>query len=170
MAETNGTKTRRSIPEMSIDARLLTARLKQLRLDEIVTYMELSAIVGRDVRKDPTRGHLDTARKVVEREDGFVIAAVYGIGLKRLLPPAVIEQQKAVITSVNRKARRAMKKLATVPVESLDSKGREDFNTVACHMSMVAATTTQNAAKKLRNEVVKSQQQLPLAKTLDAFK
>ena len=75
--------SKKSIPEISANSRLLYARISKANKGEIITYVELSNIIGIDVQKNG-RGFLYTAINMALRENGLVFEAVHNIGMKCL--------------------------------------------------------------------------------------
>jgi len=86
MAEKQKTEAKRRGPfELSSDARILynvleTALIKEG--NELASYQQLSAAIGRDVQKD-ARGLLATARRLVQNEHKILLEAVQNTGIKR---------------------------------------------------------------------------------------
>jgi len=79
MAEDDGNGNRRSIPEMSVDTRLLIERLSRVEIGDFVSYKELSEVIGRDVQ-GAARGNLTTARHRLEVDDAIQFGPVVGKG------------------------------------------------------------------------------------------
>lgn len=68
--------------EISAETAAIAARLREAAVGETVSYDELSAAIGRDIRK---RRHLLYAgMRAVERETGAVFGTERGVGVRRL--------------------------------------------------------------------------------------
>ena len=68
--------------ETSADVRALVEFLAGVPIDEVATYADISAVIGRDVRLN--RAQLYSAIKIVQRENNAIFATVHGYGYKRL--------------------------------------------------------------------------------------
>lgn len=110
--------------EISVDARVLLARLKSAQVGEIVPYSELSRLVGRDVQKDG-RHILVSARKWA-RHDRILFGAVTGRGLQRLDDTGKVRAGSGMMDKIRRTSRRAAQVLAAV----------EDFNALPNEMKI----------------------------------
>ena len=74
---------KRTINEVSADTLALYEALKDITIDGMITYANLSDLIGRDVQSEAI-GSLTTARRMCQREDQIVFSPVRGVGLKRL--------------------------------------------------------------------------------------
>lgn len=84
----------------------LVARLKVSPVGAIVTYDELSAAIGSDVRQPKGRGWLYGARTVLLRDDGIVFSPVRGVGLQRLTDHEKVASGQDALRRIRRTARR----------------------------------------------------------------
>src|SRR5690606_7840323 len=71
-----------TIAQKSIDAQIIERHLETAEVGQLVTYVELSQLVGRDVQKKD-RHLLETAKRALLRR-GMVFEAVRGEGVKRV--------------------------------------------------------------------------------------
>ena len=124
------TSTKPFIGALSIEAQLLRDHLKAHMGVDLVTYAALSEIAGRDVQR-AGRGPLDTARRILQREDNIVFGVVRGEGLKRLSDPEIVKAGHASVAATRRTARRGIRKLACADYANLDNGDRISHNTVA---------------------------------------
>jgi len=86
MSDNQKTEAKRRGPfELSSDARVLYNVLETSLIkegNELVTYQQLSAAIGRDVQKE-ARGILGTARRIIQNEHKILLEAVQNTGIKR---------------------------------------------------------------------------------------
>jgi hypothetical protein len=95
--------------ELSADAAALVDRLLAVSVGSTVTYADMSAAIGRDVRHCR---HVAHAAFRVLRRDGVIFAAVRGVGYRRLETGRIIETVgRDARRSIGRKASRASKAL-----------------------------------------------------------
>lgn len=100
------------IREINVDARALLARMKAAGVGEIITYDEMSELIGRDVRGG-SRHVLEAARRWARRER-IIFGAVTGIGIKRLDDAGKVRVGSGMMDKIRRTSRRAAQTLAAV--------------------------------------------------------
>ena len=72
----------RTIPALSSDAATIIQRLRRMLVDEVLSYGEISALIGRDILG--CSHILRTARHRVLKDDAIHTAAIATIGVKRM--------------------------------------------------------------------------------------
>ena len=160
--------TERSIPELSIDSKLIYDRLLQVGVGEVVTYAELSGLIKRDIRNG-AYGCLTTARRRAEKLNQCVFGVVRNEGLRRLSDNEIVESGVDVLDKTRRAARRGFHRLTCVDFDKLPEEVRVKHQTYGSIMSALVTVTKPGAVKKVEEQVVETRQQLPLASTLKAF-
>ena len=93
--------------EISPDTQALVAALAEISVGSLVTFEQLSACIGRDVREH--RHLLYCARRVAERDNGIVFGSVRGVGLQRL----TVEQIPHIGQSARRHIRSSAKRASS---------------------------------------------------------
>lgn len=107
--------------EINVDARVILARLKAAKVGDVITYSELSELVGRDVQK-ASRHILEAARRWAKK-DRVIFGVITGQGLKRLDDAGKVRVGSGMMDKIRRTSRRAAQTLAAV--ESFDSLPNE---------------------------------------------
>lgn len=158
----------KSIPEISVDAQHLAKRLETVKPGEVVGYQELSALIKRDVQ-GVAAGILNTARKLIQREQRAVFASVRGVGLKRLDDAGIVSQGQAAVAGIHRAARRNSRKLGCAEYERLSASDRVKFNASACLLGTLELATKPSRIKSLSSAVESAAKQLPTADVLALF-
>ncbi len=97
-------RPKKTIAERSYETGAIYQRIIKLGVDEVITYQEISNLISRDIRQ--ARGYLNTARRIAQRDNGFVFGTVRNIGIRRLNDVAIIESANISIRSIRRKASR----------------------------------------------------------------
>lgn len=166
---TDQVATNKAIPELSIDVRLLAERLKKATPGEVISYADLSSVIGQDVRGRQGYARLKSARRVVQREANMIFEAVTRQGLKRCDDMGIVKVAQSCIDSIHRRATRGLKAIACVNVDTLDNNGRILLNATASHLGVLRQVTTAKSQEKLTQAVAKTSDKLPLQKTLEAF-
>lgn len=157
-----------SIPELSVDVRLIQERLAKAAPGETVTYEELNALVGRDVRGDARYCLTSACRRLLAEQ--VVFAAVRTVGMKRLDDAGLLTLPQAAFDSMRRKARKTARKLTAIQYESLDRSQKAQHNAAVSVLGLVAHVTKPRHMERLRGRVEETQGALPIGKTLEAFK
>jgi hypothetical protein len=107
-----------SIPEISAEAKLLAVAFSKMLVGEIITYETMMEITGRS--REKIRTAIQTARRVVLRENQIVLLTVLSVGLKRASDAEVVRASESFTPAVVRRANREAKKLSTVIINNLD--------------------------------------------------
>ena len=155
--------------EISIDTRMIYDRLKKSRVGDVVTYEELTKLVGRDVT-DGAHGNLYSARRRLLREDQIVFDTVRKIGLQRLGDTEIVEASEADLARIRRAAKRAGRKLTCVQnFAGLQETHQTKHNAAMSLFAAVATITKQSQVRKIEAKIGKTEAVLPLAKTLAMF-
>ena len=161
---------KRSIPELSIDSRLLYERLKAAKVGETVTYEDLTGIIGRDVQKE-AYGNLTTALKLVQREDGLVFGTVIGVGRKRLNDEEIVGTAGDTIARVKSISKKGIRKITSVKnFDALPNDAKIQHNAALSILGVFQEISKPSKVRAVENKVKQSQNKLSLATTLDAFK
>ena len=158
----------KSIPEMSIDTKLILHRLQKAEIGDVITYKELSEIIGRDIQAE-ARGCLLSAMRsclAIER----VFGTVRKVGIKRLTDRELAGIGEGIRSHISRVARKAMKKMTLVSsFDSLSNEEKIRHNTSVSMLGAIGHITSSKAIRALENKVATTLEALPLQKTLAAF-
>ena len=156
------------IQQMSVDAQILIATLKDIAVGEVATYQSLSATIKRNVQTD-AYGAMTTARRALQRDHRMIFGTVRGVGLRRLNDGEIVDAGRSHITSMRRTSRRGLKKLACVDWDNLDNASRIKHNASASMLGAVNMITRESSIKKLEAKIEKTKEKLPIASTLALF-
>ncbi len=120
----------KSLSEFEGDIVTLADRLREVPIDQIVTYEELDQVLGRDCRA--RRYLLMAARDRVESETGALFQAVFNRGLKRLPTEAFATIGQQARKGIRNKSRTATRRMANglqhtnnAPAEVIRAVNRE---------------------------------------------
>lgn len=158
----------KTIPELSVDAQVLAKRLEQLKVDETVSYAELTALIKRDVRNG-ARHVLATARRIVLRDRKMVFECVCKLGVKRLNDSDIASIHEHSIRHIHKTARNTSRKQLCADYEKLTNEEKVKLNSGLSFMGALSIMTTRPKIKQLENRVSEEHGKLPLAKTLEMF-
>lgn len=160
---------KRALPEMSIDTQVLIKRLTQVAVGEVVTYDELSKLIGRDVRNG-ARGFLNTARHRLKRDDRAIFAIVRKVGVKRLDDFGIVKAGESGMQHIRNQTRRVVQTLGCVAdYENLPNDVKRAYNLTTAQAGMLAHITKPSTVKKIEARVSGMADTVP-AKFLEAVK
>jgi len=152
----------------SLETSLIVERLAKCEPGDVVSYEELSTLLG--TRVSGVTSQLQSAKRVVLAEHSLYFDIQRGAGLICAGNDGRIASAKDGIKHIHRAANRKLKILGTANVAAMTNEEKMQFNTVASHVGVLAGITTARAQNKLAAAVAVSEQCLPLVKTLEAFK
>lgn len=159
-----------SIPEMSIDTRMLVDHFKAMPTGSTATYQELHALIGRDVQS-AARSNVHSAIRHLLNNDSIVIACVRTVGYKRLADSDILGTGEQAINHIRRSARRGFQKVTAVQdYEALSADEKRRYNTLGSVLAMANHIAKGSSIKKVESKVADSAAMLSIANTLDAFK
>jgi hypothetical protein len=145
-----------SIPTISAESDILYHRLAKVQPAEVVTYVELSALIKRNVQKD-ARGLLHTARCKAKREDGVVFVPVIGLGLKRASGHDFIGIATTGMERGRRVARKALNDSLLMPKDEYEQLTRDEQTVLNVDRTLLG-TLMHFATEKARKRIAPSVQ------------
>ncbi len=153
--------------EAAVDTRLLLAALSKIGVDETITFETLSDAIGRPVTGgDP---HMQSARRMAERDTGAVFSSVHGQGYKRLTDVDVVRASESGLKRIKRAARREGNRLSTVDPIKLSNGDRDLYHARLSSFAIVAHITKPQSIDKLTLAARNKGQELAIAQTLQAL-
>lgn len=136
--------------------------------DRVVTWDELEAVVGFDVRQH--RHVLEGARRDCQAETGLAFMSVRGEGLKLYTDSERCKTAEQFRKRGQRMAKRSTQLLSGVEdVAKLSEEDLLSLNVGLTQAALVQRVTSATRTKKLR-EAIQVQGELPTAKALDLFR
>lgn len=161
----------KTIPEISLNTRMLFERLKPAQQRDVLTYSELSAVIGLDVQKEGYH-HLYSARRKAEVELGMVFEAIENVGIKRLDDNGIIASYTdRAVDLTRKKARRYRQKLTkVVDYNSLPDVSKVKHNATLTVLWFFEKMTQHKRFDKIKQVVSSTHKTLSFDKTLELFK
>lgn len=143
-----------STPEfrLSSDSKALAQELAKAATGDVMTYADLSAIVGRDVQ-EAARSALNTARHVVQREHRIVFDVVIGVGLRRLESSEIVDLSDKARDRTRSIARRISKKLTCVEYDELPREKQTKHNAALSMFGLMKELASDGAQKRIEHKV-----------------
>jgi len=155
----------KSIPELSVESKLLYERLQTLEFDEFIPYEELTQITGRNVQEEG-RGNLQRAKLKCLKDNQIHIATVISKGVKRIHDADVVKGGNA-LKKITRCAARRRLQLHSVNYAELTKELQTAHNAELSQLGVIRIFSNDKATKKLIGHVEKGE--LPIGKTLEFF-
>lgn len=149
-----------------VETKLIYQRLIKAEIGELVTYDELTQIVGTDIRK--RRHWLDSAKDKAERE-GYFFGPVTGQGVRRMTHDeavALIDPTE----KTQRAARKAIRRSERLDYDSMTPESRVYVTVVRATAHATLVLNSPKAAKAISASAKESQHELTVQKTLEAIK
>lgn len=159
----------KAIPEISVDAQTLIARLRKMQKGELVSYHELSALISANVQQG-ARGYLNTARNRLLMDEAMVFEAVRGIGIKRMDDAQIISVGEQATNKIHRASKRALRKLNCSDMGNLTQEQKAELNMSTSVTGVIALMTKPSKLALLRASVKAVENRLPINRTLEIFK
>ena len=155
----------------SIETRLLYQRIRKMQVGDVVSYGELSSILGADVRLTG-RSALYSARQIAERDDTIVTEAVPNVGIKRLSDSENILSAGAVFTKIRRAANRGVSRLTALQnFDALSDTEKTLHNASVSALAVVKMMAKPKSVERIAGAVnTTNTGQLPIARTLELFR
>ena len=159
----------RSIPEQSIDTKMLIDALQAVEPGFEMPYVDLTKCISRDVT-GPARSNMQSARRHLERE-GIIFGAIRGIGLKRLQEGEKPAVAMAATQHIGRVSRRAVRVLASVSdFDALTPLQKTQHNSQMALHGVIAHATRPRQVAKLEKRVDEAAKAISLTQALEALK
>lgn len=130
-------------PETEIETEKLAAVLRNLPIDGLASYAELSAAVGYQVQGKPFA--LIRARKRVEEESGLRFGTVHRQGVKKLAAEAVAGIGADARKRIARTAKRQHTRLSGLKYNNLDASTRARIDAERSLLGAVSAAARADA-------------------------
>ena len=160
----------KAVKEASPDTRLLYQRLSKMNVGDFISYADLTEEIGRNVQKE-ARHYLDSARLICQREHDKTFGVIINEGLKCLTDSEIVETAVSTIGHIRRASRKSIKRLRCIRnFAALSNEDKIRHNANVSAIALIAHMTKSNNMKKLTSKVQETQERLPYAKTLEAFK
>lgn len=141
----------KGIQAKSADTSIIENRLRNTEPGDVVTYDELSKLLGRNVRTF-CLGYVATARKSLVAESIF-FDTLSNEGYKRLDSEEACHASKHYVRRVKSAARRGMVHLQHVPFDGLSDDGKRTHLTASAQLGAVALFAGASAEKKIGSNV-----------------
>lgn len=159
--------TKQGIQAKATDTILIENRLRNTKVGDLVTYDELSKLLGRDVRLF-CKSNVDTARRTLISESVF-FDCVTGEGYKRLDNEEAVSASNHYRTRARKAARRGMNHLAHVPFEGLTDESKKKHMAISAQLGAIDLFSSTKSLNKIEAAVDNTSHALAIGETLKLF-
>lgn len=158
----------KTIPEISMETRMLRDKLSALKIGDVITYAELNELIGADVQ-DSSRSHLASAIRGLLADKQMVFGTVRGHGVKRLTDVEIVAIGDEVLPRLRRAAKRATRKLlAVADFSALPNDLKLRHNAVVSSLATISFFSKDTRVKEIEKQSGATQP-LPVGKVLGLF-
>lgn len=155
------------IHEKSSDTKVIENVLSELAVGDLITYDQISAAIGRDVRKFAFPS-LGSARRFLLHANSMVFGVERGVGLRRLNDSEIVSTVEDDRRKVQRASHRSLKKLSVVNYSGLTNEDKRRHTVAAAQIGAIAMFASKNSEKKIASHV-KTQETVAIGETLKLF-
>ncbi|HUU86120.1 MAG TPA: hypothetical protein VMX17_00035 [Candidatus Glassbacteria bacterium] len=155
---------------LSIETKQLLERLIKTKVGELVTYKEMTKIVGRDIRKEGSSIMYSARRKAVN-DCQIVFITVTNKGIKRASDEEIANSGSSVIHKIRRTSHKGKKVLHCVEnFGSLTNESKIHHNASASFLGAIDLMTRPKKIIALEEKVKEESNSINVMKTLELFK
>lgn len=147
----------------------VVARLRRLRQGEMVSWRELSTLLGIDAQEGG-RHHVDSARRILVHQDRRVCEVVPGEGVKWLTDAELPSLGPFTVGKIHRAARRGRRKLRCLTPQGYAALTREQqlaYNTGQAILGMFEQQSTAREVQYKQEQI--ANHGMPFLPDLNAF-
>lgn len=157
----------RGIQKKSADTSVIENRLRKTSVGDLVSYDELSKLLGRDVREFCI-GSLRTARHTLIAESIF-FDVVSKEGYLRISQEDATHAAKSYVSRARKAASRGIRHLSNVQFNELSDEAKRENLATAAQLGAVKLFSSSVSAKKLEEKIDGQTSPLPIGETLKLF-
>lgn len=152
----------KTINEISIFSQDLISFLGEKEVGELVTYEQLSSVVGFDIREDRKGwGYLGTARNRLLKDEKMVFDTIRNEGIVRLSDDQIAKTTgKKYLKSVRGKCRKAYQRNTSVDYDNLTNESKIDHQCTMTILALMNHVTDRKSVKKIENKVTETTQEI----------
>jgi hypothetical protein len=143
--------------------------LRSVQAGETISYEVLSTTIDSNVRKE-ARHLLDSARRIIKRDEAIVFGSARGVGLRRLTDSEIATSGSSFLRHINRTSRRAVQTLGCVQdFPRLKPDEQIKHNMAMSLFGVFHEITKTRGLKQIEATVAIMQKSLPYKETIRAL-
>lgn len=139
----------------SYETQALVDALSKMAVGDIAGYAALATAAGCPI--DGSSAALARARAIVEKQRGFVFAALYKTGIKRLNDTEIVQASHSARTRINRAAKRSIRHLGSIgDYASLPPELQRTHTAHMTIMAVIAENASRATVKRIETATANS--------------
>jgi len=155
---------------LSIETKQLLERLMKVKVGELISYQEMTDIVGRDIRKDGS-GIMYSARRKALNDCQIVFITITNEGIKRASDEEIANSGASVIHKIRKASKKGKKVLHAVnDFGALTNNSKIRHNASASFLGAIDLMTRPKKIVALEEKVKEESECINVTKTLELFK
>jgi len=155
---------------LSIETKQLLERLMKAEVGELITYKEMTEIVGRDIQKNGS-GIMYSARRKALNDCQIVFITIANKGIKRASDEEIANSGASVIHKIRRASHKGKKILHAVnDFSALTNESKIHHNATASFLGAIELMTKPKKIIALEKKVKEESDSINVTKTLELFK
>ena len=151
----------------SADTSVIENRLRKTEPGDVVTYSELSELLGRDAIVH-CRSNIASARHTLVKESIF-FDCVTNEGYRRLNSEEAVTASDHYRTRARKAARRGLLHLQNVPFDGLTDESKKKHNTMAAQLGAIELFSSTKSGKKIETAIKDTSHKMAIGETLKLF-
>lgn len=164
----NEETSKKVISACSLETTLVYQRLQRCEREEVVTYKELTDLIGRNIQA--YRTPLTSATRKMLNYDNVDFQVVRGLGIKRVNDTEIVNSSDSTFVRIRRTALKKSKQLACVEkFNDLTEELKAKHNASLSVLGAIRQFSKRNTIKKIEGKVREAGATLPVAKTIKLF-
>lgn len=170
MSEAEVVQGQRVIHALSAESAAVISRLKECAVGQIVTYAELSSIIGYNIRE--RRAALHTARRRLLADERMHFATVVGEGVRRINDAEAGRSLEHDVRAARSAGRRGLRKARAIDLTEVPKDERAEIVGRASLLALIDRAGAPRAQEKILAAVKESDatDALPLQRALAALR
>ena len=148
---------------------MLVKHLESMAVGDVATYDELNAIVYGNVQcRD--RGHLQAARKILQRERNILFGTVKNTGIKRLSDAEVVAEGSRGVSVIRSAARRFSNRITCIQdFDKLPSDMQAKHNASLSIFGAMQLFTKPGKVQQVEASAMAANSRLAIGQTMEIF-
>lgn len=160
--------TPKSFPEITLEHKLVKERLEKAAIFELVSYGELTEIMGRNAQ-GTGRGIISSVRRELLNDHGILFVPIYKVGLRRAGTEEVFASGKATFIKILRATKRSARALAGLEYQGLSGEQKAKHNALATQLAVLSEFSGGRTTKRIESIVAVNDAALTVGNTLKFF-
>ena len=158
---------KKGIQMKSADTSIIENRMRNTQPGDVVTYAELSKLLGRDVR-EYCRGNMSTALHTLIKESIFY-DCIINEGYRRLDVEEANMAADHYRQRIRKTTRRGLTHLQNIPFDQLSEDGKKKHMTQSAQLGAIDLFASSKATKRIESAVKSDSNTLAIGETLKLF-